>query len=61
MINDWDLSQIVGEINARTLFPVHTVHPEIYLKNFENVIAVTETKKHFVTQKCITLRLTQSY
>jgi ribonuclease J len=37
-----DLLQIVDEINARTLYPVHTEHPEIYKRSIKNVAEVIE-------------------
>ena len=37
-----DLLQIVDEINARTLYPVHTEHPEIYKRTAKNVTEVIE-------------------
>ena len=37
-----DLLQIVEEINARTLYPIHTTHPEIYKKTVKNVVEIIE-------------------
>ncbi len=41
-----DLLQIAEEINARALYPVHTVHPEIYRRSIKNVIEVTEGRTY---------------
>jgi ribonuclease J len=41
-----DLLQIVEKINARTLYPVHTEHPEIYKRTAENVIEVIEGRSY---------------
>ena len=41
-----DLLQIVDEINARTLYPVHTEYPEIYKRNAKNVIDVIEGRRY---------------
>ncbi len=39
-----DLLQIVDEINARTLYPIHTEHPEIYKSTVKNAFEVVERK-----------------
>jgi ribonuclease J len=44
-----DLSHIVNEINARTLYPVHTEHSEIYKKTFKNVIEVIEGRSYILS------------
>jgi ribonuclease J len=41
-----DLLEIVDEINARTLYPVHTEHPEIYKGTVKNVIEVVEGRPY---------------
>lgn len=41
-----DLLQIVDEINARTLYHVHTEHPEIYKRTAKNVIEVIEGRPY---------------
>ena len=41
-----DLLQIVDEINARTLYPVHTEHAEIYKKTAKNVTEVIEGRSY---------------
>ena len=35
-----DLLQIMNEIDPRTLYPVHTEHPEIYKRTAKNIIEV---------------------
>jgi ribonuclease J len=37
-----DLLEIVKEIDARTIYPIHTIHPEIYKQALGNVIEVRE-------------------
>jgi ribonuclease J len=44
-----DLLQIVIEINARTLYPVHTERPEIYKRNFKNIIEVVEGRSYLLS------------
>ena len=41
-----DLLQIVDDINARTLYPVHTEHPEIYKRTAKNVTEVIEGRSY---------------
>jgi len=41
-----DLFQIVGEINARTLYPVHTEHPEIHKRTVKNVTEAIEGRTY---------------
>jgi ribonuclease J len=41
-----DLLQIVGEINARTLYPVHTERPEIYKRTAKNIIEIVESTQY---------------
>ena len=43
-----DLLDTVTEINAKTLYPIHTTHPEAYKKVSKNVIIVNEGKKYKV-------------
>ena len=41
-----DLLDIVTTVNAKTLFPVHTEHPEAYRKVSKNMVLVEEGKKY---------------
>lgn len=41
-----DLLEAVSEINAKTLYPVHTVHPELYQKISKNMILIQEGMKY---------------
>ena len=41
-----DLLEAVAEINAKTLYPVHTEHPEAYNSVSNNMILVEEGKKY---------------
>jgi ribonuclease J len=41
-----DLLQIAEEINARTLYPVHTRHPGLYKRTIKNVIEVSEGRMY---------------
>lgn len=41
-----DLLQIAEEINAGAFYPIHTTHPEIYKRNIENVIEVSEGRTY---------------
>lgn len=43
-----DLLDTVTEINAKTLFPVHTEHPEIYKKISNNTVIINEGTKYSV-------------
>ena len=43
-----DLLQIVEEINARTLYPVHTEHPEVYKRTVKNVVEVSEGQTYYL-------------
>jgi ribonuclease J len=43
-----DLLQIVDEINARTVYPVHTEHPEIYKRIVGNVVEVIEGRSYSI-------------
>lgn len=40
------LLEAVSEIGARTLYPVHTEHPELYRKVSKNLVLVEEGKKY---------------
>jgi len=44
--NPKELFMAVKEINAKTLFPVHTEHPEAYKKISKNVTLILESKKY---------------
>jgi len=37
---------IVKKIDAKTIFPVHTEHPDAYKKVSENTIIIEEGKKY---------------
>ena len=41
-----DLLQIVEEINAKSVYPVHTVHPEVYMQTVKNVVRISEGKRY---------------
>ena len=41
-----DLLEAVSEINAKTLYPIHTEHPEAYRSVVKNMILVEEGKKY---------------
>lgn len=41
-----DLLATVTEIEAKTLYPVHTEHPEAYKKVSKNMVLVEEGKKY---------------
>ncbi len=41
-----DLLEAVSEINAKTLFPVHTEHPDAYKKISKNITIIDEGKKY---------------
>lgn len=41
-----DLLEAVSEIDAKTLYPVHTEHPELYKKVSKNVILIKESVKY---------------
>ena len=41
-----DLLEAVAEIGAKTLYPVHTEHPDLYKKVSNNMILVDEGKKY---------------
>jgi ribonuclease J len=41
-----DLLQIVDQINARSLYPVHTEHPEVYKRTAKNVTEVIEGRSY---------------
>ena len=41
-----DLLEAVSEIGAKTLYPVHTEHPDLYRKVSKNMILVKEGKKY---------------
>lgn len=44
-----ELLQIVKEIAPLRLFPIHTTHPDIYNKKFENVVTVNEGQVYHLT------------
>jgi len=41
-----DLLETVSEIGAKTLYPVHTEHPDLYKKVSKNMVLVEEGKKY---------------
>jgi ribonuclease J len=41
-----DLFNVVSEIGAQALYPIHTEHPELYKKVSENVILINEGKRY---------------
>ena len=41
-----DLLEAVTEIGAKTLYPVHTEHPENYKKISDNVVLIDQGKKY---------------
>jgi len=41
-----DLLEAVSEIEAKTLYPIHTIHPDMYKKVSKNVILVQEGKSY---------------
>jgi len=41
-----DLLEIVSEIGAKTLYPIHTEHPEAYKKVSKSMTLVKEGKKY---------------
>src|SRR5918996_6458 len=43
-----DLLQIVSEIDARTLYPIHTEYPEIYKRTAKNIIEAVEGRSYFL-------------
>lgn len=44
-----DLFQIVEQIGAPTLYPVHTEHPEMYTKTLRNVVPIVEGRPYSLT------------
>jgi Zn-dependent metallo-hydrolase RNA specificity domain len=50
-----DLLQIVEEINARTIYPVHTERPKMYKKAVKNVVQVKD--KHIYYDKISVMSL----
>ena len=44
--NSSDLFEAVKEINAKTLFPIHSEHPEMYQKISKNMVFIDEGKKY---------------
>jgi len=42
------LLEAVSEIGAKTLYPIHTEHPEAYKKVSKNMILVEEGKKYSI-------------
>ena len=43
-----DLIQIVEQINARSIYPIHTTQPEIFMKSLVNVTNVIEGKTYYL-------------
>ena len=44
-----DLLEAVADIDAKTLFPVHTEHPDPYKKVSKNMVLIEEGKKYKIT------------
>ena len=44
-----DLLEAVADINANTLFPVHTEHPDAYNKVSNNLVLIDEGKKYNIS------------
>lgn len=44
-----DLLNVVSEIGAKTLYPIHTEHPELYKQVSENVVLIDEGKKYNIS------------
>jgi ribonuclease J len=44
-----DLLEAVKEIGAKTLYPVHTVHPELYQKVSKNMVLIKEGVKYNIS------------
>jgi ribonuclease J len=43
-----DLLEVVSEIDAKTLYPIHTEHPELFTKVSDGIIKVEESKKYYL-------------
>ncbi len=43
-----DLLEAVKEINAKTLYPIHTEHPELYQKVTKDMVLIQEGKKYTI-------------
>lgn len=43
-----DLLEIVKSISPKTIYPVHTEHPEIYQKSVKNTILIKEGEKYTI-------------
>jgi ribonuclease J len=41
-----DLFNVVSEIGAKKLYPIHTEHPDLYKKVSESVVLISEAKKY---------------
>ena len=41
-----DLLEAVSEINAKALYPVHTIHPDSYKKTSKNIVLIQEGKNY---------------
>jgi len=46
--NASDLFEAVKEINAKSLYPVHTEHPDLYKKVSENMVLIDEGTKYVI-------------
>ncbi|AFU57085.1 putative beta-lactamase domain protein [Candidatus Nitrososphaera gargensis Ga9.2] len=46
-----DLFQIVKEISAKMLFPIHTEHPEMYVRATRNMTVIEEGKAYDLLQQ----------
>lgn len=43
-----DLSELVKQIDAKTLYPIHTEHPEVFKKISKNTCLVIDSKKYIL-------------
>ena len=41
-----DLLEVVEEINAKSVYPIHTIHPEAYRRAIKNVIQISEGQEY---------------
>jgi len=44
--NPSDLFKVVSEIDAKTLYPIHTEFPDLYKKVSKNMVLIEEGKKY---------------
>jgi hypothetical protein len=43
-----DGGQTISEIGAKTLYPIHTEHPDLYKKVSKNMVLIEEGKKYTI-------------